>query len=193
MSEYLEINISNKIKEDSSEYKSLLELDKHGNMQSFNIKTLNTRGRENEPAKIGRNMKFKLDRFDILHFDKIELVTTSGGAFHNGKLIQESCGGFGTHTFVNTNYANFKKLQKRCYIPLNITELKQTIKVVLSAILGKEQKRLKSDNAKILYHSANWDCFSHFSFEEFPRLLATLKAMHKIGGGQQGYFRAQDS
>lgn len=191
LQEYLEIDISNLIDENSKEYKSLMDENKRSSLQDTNTKLLNTRGERNEPVKLSRNMKFKLSPFDILHFDKIEIVTTSGGAFSDGKIIQENTGGFGNHGFVNHNYSFYKNLSKRFFIPTNKVELKQTIKVILSLIFGKEQRKLKSNKPKILYHSPNWDCFSHFSFEEFPRLLACLKALHSkspiinIGGGSK--------
>ena len=178
MQDYLEIKISDLVDEDSKEYKSLLDLNKYYNMQRVNTNLLNTRGIPNKEEKIGRFMRFKLAPFDILHFDKIELVTTSGGVFYNGKIVQENTGGFGKHSFVNSNYNFYKKLQKRFFIPTNMPELKQVIKVIISFFAGKEQKQLKSDKQKIIWHSPNWDCFSHFSFEEFPRLIATLKALY---------------
>ena len=194
--DYLEIKISDLIDEDSKEYKSLLNLDKKFNMQRVNTNLLNTRGMPNKEAKIARFMKFKLAPFDILHFDHIEIVTTSGGAFYNGKIVQENTGGFGTHGFVNNNYNFYKKLQKHFFIPTNMTELKQVIKVIISLFKGKEQRELKSNKQKILWHSPNWDCFSHFSFEEFPRLLATLKALYNkkqvIRGGQQQESKIYD-
>lgn len=184
----LKVRISPLIADNSKEFASLFDIQKWGNFQRFNKETLNTRGIENPPVKLGRNMEFKLSKFDILHFDEIEIVTTSGGAFKNEKMIQENATAFGTHNFVHKNYNDFKRLAKRYFIPLNWIELKQTIKVLLSAIFGNKTKRLQNNNPKILFHSPNWDCFSHFSFEEFPRLLATLKELHlrnsKIGGGQ---------
>ncbi|RAX53984.1 hypothetical protein CCY99_04680 [Helicobacter sp. 16-1353] len=191
MQEYFEVNISNLIDEDSKEYKSLMDENKHSSLQDINTKLLNTRGRANEPVKLSRNMKFKLSPFDILHFDNIEIVTTSGGAFSNGKIIQENTGGFGNHGFVNHNYNFYKNLSKRFFIPLNAAECKQVIKILLSLFFGGEQRKLKNNKPKILYHSPNWDCFSHFSFEEFPRLLACLKALYAkskiihMGGGNK--------
>ncbi|RDU61713.1 hypothetical protein [Helicobacter sp. MIT 14-3879] len=183
MESYLEVNISNRIKENSKEFLSLLNPNKRYNMQDVNINSLNTRGIKNEPIKLERNMKFKLHKFDILHFKQLEIVTTSGGAFNNGSIVQENTVSFGTHSYVNHCYNSFKKLQKRLFIPLNILELKETSKVILSLIFGKEQRMLKNNNPKVLYHSPNWDCFAHFSLEEFPRLLATLKELYKNGGG----------
>lgn len=184
----LKVRISPLIKDTSKEFASIFDTQKHGSLERFNTQTLNTRGIANEPVKLGRNMEFRLNKFDILHFDNIEIVTTSGGAFYKGKIIQENTAGFGTHNFVHKNYNDFKKLSNRFFIPLNLYELKQSIKVLLSAIFGSEARRLQDNNPKILYHSPNWDCFSHFSFEEFPRLLATLKAFHarniQIGGGK---------
>lgn len=183
----LKVRISPLIKDSSKEFASIFDTQKHGSLERFNTQTLNTRGIANEPVKLGRNMEFRLNKFDILHFDNIEIVTTSGGAFYKGKIIQENTAGFGTHNFVHKNYNDFKKLSNRFFIPLNLYELKQSIKVLLSAIFGSEARRLQDNNPKILYHSPNWDCFSHFSFEEFPRLLATLKTFHarniQIGGG----------
>lgn len=191
MQDYLEVKISDLIDENSAEYKSLLDVNKRMNMQDVNMRLLNTRGTPNKEEKIGRYMKFKLSPFDILHFDHIELVTTSGGAFYNGNIIQENAGGFGNHGFVRNNFSFYKALQKRFFIPTNKAEFKQVIKILISIFTGKEQKRLKSNEAKILWHSPNWDCFSHFSFEEFPRLVATLKALYNkkqviaMGGGNQ--------
>ena len=186
----LKVRISPLIADNSKEFASLFDLQKFGNFERFNKETLNTRGSENPPVKLGRNMKFKLSKFDILHFDEIEIVTTSGGAFKDGNIIQENAAAFGMHNFVHKNYNDFKRLQNRYFIPLNWMEIKQSIKVLLSAIIGKEAKRLQNHNPKILFHSPNWDCFSHFSFEEFPRLLATLKEFYmrncKIGGGAVG-------
>lgn len=187
---YLEIHISNKIDSNSKEFKSLMDENKRSNLQDTNTKLLNTRGTANQPVKLSRNMKFKLSPFDILHFDKIEIVTTSGGAFNNGEIIQENTGGFGSHGFVSHNYNFYKKLSNRFFIPTNMPELKQTIKVILSLLSGGEQRKLKSKKLKILFHSPNWDCLSHFSFEEFPRLLACLKALYNktqiidVGGGK---------
>lgn len=182
----LKIRISPLITDNSKEFASLFDTQKWGSFERFNKETLNTRGAQNPPVKLGRNMEFKLSKFDILHFDEVEIVTTSGGAFKDGKIIQENVAAFGTHNFVHKNYNDFKRLAKRWFIPLNWMEFKQSIKVLLSVIFGSEARRLRDCNPKILFHSANWDCFSHFSFEEFPRLLATLKELHKrkIGGGQ---------
>ncbi|MGX2982872.1 hypothetical protein [Helicobacter sp. 23-1045] len=182
--ETLKVRISPLVADDSREFASIFDMQKFGNLAHFNECVLNTRGTPNAPVKMAREMEFKLSAFDILHFENIEIVTTSGGAFKDGEMIQENAAGFGKHTFVRKNYSDFKRLARRFFIPLNFVEFKQSVKVLLSAIFGAESKRLQNNHPKILFHSPNWDCFSHFSFEEFPRLLATLKAFSKIGGGQ---------
>ncbi len=195
----IKVNISPLIADDSAEYQSLADSQKQWGMQDTNINSLNTRGVKNKPVEIKRDMEFKLSPFDILHFDEIELLTISGGAFYNGHVIQENACAFGEHKYINGVYNTFKQLQKRLFIPTNLSELKQDIKIILSALFGREQKRLANNAPKILFHSPNWDCFSHFSFEEFPRLLACLKAILKAknmqipeGGGGNEMSKALD-
>ncbi|RAX53997.1 hypothetical protein CCY99_04760 [Helicobacter sp. 16-1353] len=76
--ETLRVHINDKIKDNSIEFKSLVDEKKLGSFQMQNLVGFNTLGNKRKKIKIARDMEFILEDFKILEFENV-WVSNGGG------------------------------------------------------------------------------------------------------------------
>lgn len=74
----LRVKIHDKIKDDSIEFKSLLDDKKQGSFLMQNLNAFDVLGNKREEIDINREMEISLEDFKILHFNNV-LVSNGGG------------------------------------------------------------------------------------------------------------------
>ncbi|RDU58449.1 glycosyltransferase 61 family protein [Helicobacter sp. MIT 99-5507] len=185
----IKIQISDKIKQDSLEYKSIKDSNKQLNIYNVAKILCSDEDSNNESLKQlkkdfldinKRIFKIPLNEFKIYHQDEAK-ICSYGGLFVEDKIIKQS---LNSTTASKHQQNTFDKIQYHSKNIFNKENLKSLLKNKYFKYLGRESKKNKAifqdpNKAKILFFCEYWSNFYHFIFEAYPRLVELIKECKK--------------
>lgn len=183
----LEVCISDKIKEDSLEFKSMKDKNKISNIYNVAKYGFNSTN-ENRGGQL-ENLKNEFENFSnrifhipintpkIYHLNNAK-VCSYGGVFENNKITNESLNNYENNSYQQNTFDYIENLS--IFKIRNTKELKDYIKKIyfkFFSIRAYKNKKIFMDPSKpkIIFFCAWFSNAYHFTFEAYTRLLILLE------------------